>query len=416
MENTTNPTSDVTPPTATIKPQQPEAATGIDQPATPSQPDDPNFNLARSEVNAHVKEEMGEIILPSEFSPKPIEQERAERKLPYLGAVNSEELAADLIRDVRVLLAPKLGKVAGEIPMKDIADKLPYFDWRWDGVVPPARAQGDCGSCWAFVATEAFESRLIYNLNRFKLNSGKPDAFTQVTLCVQGVLNCVTNGNCGGGSYTDAFDHMVKQGARILQYDPTGGAFDDRKTLLGVKGPCTENDQRNRIKASAWDFVFIKDPLLAPRDSADILQMKVALLEHGPLAVLVRKDDNFKAYTGGVFNQHNERSVNHAVLLTGWDEERKAWIILNSSGREWGETCVDEAKLQDQFPGFWPRPLYRRHEKGCMYIAYGTSHIGTLAAWIEAPFSVQGNIIETLQNDRELAEKTGQSDPYVVTS
>jgi hypothetical protein len=79
-------------------------------------------------------------------------------------------------------------------------------------------------------------------------------------------------------------------------------------------------------------------------------------------------------------------NVNHAVLLTGWDDERKAWIILNSFGPKWGGSCVDLSKLDAIQSGLMlgiKSTLER--ERGCMYIAWGVSKIGKMAAWIEAP-------------------------------
>lgn len=414
---------------AAIPKEEAEAAAGLNQPELPNQPAVPDHSPAVEAAHKDVIDEFGEIKLPSPITPELIEMIRREKekglatfqkKLLSLEGQKRQALAQGQAYGIDLIEVAKLALAqpgASFVTSEEMLDRLAYFDWRWSGIVPPARNQGACGSCWAFVATEAFESRLMYNLNRFKPVSENDGAVTQTTLCVQGVLNCVSEGDCEGGSYTNAFDHMVKQGARILQFDPTGFAFDDRKTLLGEKGPCTEKNQRNRVRALAWDFAFETEPLLVPRDAADIRKMKVALLEHGPLAVLVRKDKNFEDYREqdypprGVFNKHNDGKVNHAVLLTGWDEERGAWIVLNTSGREWGGSCVDEAKVEAQFPMFLPNVRNRLlREKGCMYIAYDTSQIGMLATWIEAPFSVPKNIIETLRNDKELRRKTSRAE------
>jgi cathepsin L len=47
----------------------------------------------------------------------------------------------------------------------------------------------------------------------------------------------------------------------------------------------------------------------------------------------------FKAYASGVFNEHASGAVNHGVTLIGWDDRRSAWLIKNSCGADWGETC-----------------------------------------------------------------------------
>ena len=60
--------------------------------------------------------------------------------------------------------ARRTGKIANELDFRpatalmtpqDLPDKLDYRD---QGVVTPVKDQGDCGSCWAFSATESFES------------------------------------------------------------------------------------------------------------------------------------------------------------------------------------------------------------------------------------------------------------------
>jgi len=272
-----------------------------------------------------------------------------------------------------------------------LAPYLPYFDWRLAGIVPSARNQGKkCNSCWAFSATAAFESRLMYNMNRFKIGTAdKGLAATQVALSVQKVLDCVTDGDCTGGFHTTAFEYFMKHGARVLKVDEQGFSFDDRKELMGRKGPCTEKGRKG-LKAFAWDFV-LDVPDTIPARKAEILRMKQALLEHGPLVVLVRINDDFNQYKAehypkGVFNKDDKTPVNHAVVVVGWDDERRAWIILNSFGPKWGDSCVDAKKVEKLFPGAMANVQnHLRRERGCMYIRYGVSSVGKFAAWIEAP-------------------------------
>jgi cathepsin L len=106
-------------------------------------------------------------------------------------------------------------------------------------------------------------------------------------------------------------------------------------------------------RALAWGYVnepFDKMP------SAE--QLKSALIEHGPLAMPMWADHCFAVYKSGVFNGHNNKSLNHVVVLIGWDDDKQAWLIKNSWGKEWGE-------------------------EGFAWIQYESNNVGLFAAWIQ---------------------------------
>ncbi|MGH9803288.1 MAG: C1 family peptidase, partial [Blastocatellia bacterium] len=237
----------------------------------------------------------------------------------------------------------------------DLAPLLSSFDWRRHGVYLNVLDQGDCGSCWAFATTAAFWSNSILNYRRSNPEVKKVGADGQVLfdiadapmpppmMSAQPLLNCIakSKGDCSGGWHGSAFNHFVEFGA-ILS---------DREYAAKVK-PCEDRSGR---KAVTWDYVNYP-----PDKLPSVKQLKEALLEHGPLAVLIRIDEPLKAYKGGVFNEHNPGAVNHAVLMLGWDNSKKAWLIMNSWGRQWGED-------------------------GFMWIAWGSNNVGMYAAWIEVP-------------------------------
>ena len=67
--------------------------------------------------------------------------------------------------------------------------------------VTPVKDQGQCGSCWAFSATEAVESAWIL--------SGKPAA----VLAPEQTVDCdTTDGGCNGGDTVTAFAYMKTVG------------------------------------------------------------------------------------------------------------------------------------------------------------------------------------------------------------
>ena len=255
------------------------------------------------------------------------------------------------------------------------------FDWREAGVrVGPVMNQGEgCNTCWAFAAAEAAAASLDKNYwnasNRITINFNPsnpdeydgvvgPTAFWPDNPFVQDLINCMPIKRaevCDGGWHGAAFDFMVYRGGIPLTFHDGWSEKEARsgKTItykraykVGQKFACKPNS--GFIKANIWDYV--NSP---PDQLPTVEQLKTALVEHGPLVAPIYYDECLANYRGGVFNEQNNRMVNHVVLLLGWDDDRQAWLIKNSWGEEWGE-------------------------KGYGWIRYGSNNIGLFAAWIEA--------------------------------
>merc|ERR1712216_296533 len=75
------------------------------------------------------------------------------------------------------------------------------IDWRSKGVLTPVKDQQQCGSCWAFSATEQIETN-------WKMAGNK-----LVSLSPQQIVSCdKTDDGCNGGNTETAYKYVVKAG------------------------------------------------------------------------------------------------------------------------------------------------------------------------------------------------------------
>lgn len=78
--------------------------------------------------------------------------------------------------------------------------KNKILDWRLSGVVTPVKNQGACGSCWAFAATGALESRWAIKYTRLP------------NLSEQNLLDCSGSFDCSGGIVYFAYQYIQANG------------------------------------------------------------------------------------------------------------------------------------------------------------------------------------------------------------
>jgi C1A family cysteine protease len=195
------------------------------------------------------------------------------------------------------------------------------WDWRSHGGDVTIRRQGGCGSCWAFATVGALECNI-------KIKDGK-----EVDLSEQYLVSCNNYGySCSGGELIHKMH--VSPGAVMESCFPYTGTNASCKT--GCEHPYRIESYGNVAE--------------------NVDALKSAIYQYGPLAVCVAADSYFQAYTGGVFNRNSSGNVNHCVVLVGWDDSTKSWIMRNSWGSGWGEG-------------------------GYMRIAYGCNRIGSYSEY-----------------------------------
>lgn len=261
---------------------------------------------------------------------------------------------------------------------------LPRWDWRENGVsVGPVLNQGlKCNTCWAFTAIDAVTASFHksvsdeYNYNYHSLADGgslsisisAPRLFIEESRpSVQELLNCMpipAEKICQTGWHGKAFKFFVNQMGVPIEKLPMRITRDENGVVTKTPSPQPPIYAAGKkfecfpvmgfIKAYSWDYV--NSP---PDKLPTVKQLKTALVEHGPLAAPIVYDDCLGKYQGGIFNEKDMGTVNHVVLLIGWDDAKKAWLVKNSWGEKWGE-------------------------KGFAWIRYGSNNIGVFAAWIDA--------------------------------
>lgn len=180
------------------------------------------------------------------------------------------------------------------------------YDLKKLGYMTSIKNQGDCGSCWAFATAGMFESVI------------KKTFTVTENLSEQQLISCNSYGyGCDGGWFVP---ELYKDGA------VRETSFPYKQDDVDCKTGC-----RKYYHAAAARF-------LKADGIPSVTAIKNALYKYGAVAAAVYVDDRFQYYKSGVFNGKAAGDTNHAILITGWDDEKQAWRIKNSWGKEWGES------------------------------------------------------------------------------
>lgn len=231
-----------------------------------------------------------------------------------------------------------------KIPELNLACNTSFnaWDWRKRGKVTSVKLQ-KCGNCWAYASCAALESSWLIRNNQ------------TIDASEQYVVSNSNAGVCGNGYCSKALAFLVS----------TGTCTEAQAPDMGVNGTPNPN-MVTPYDGIAWDFVNLDNA-----GSPTVEQIKQALCEHGPVATWIDAGGTFGAYTGGVYNDTDDKepghkAAGHFVLIIGWDDAKQAWLIKNSWGTTWGDEC-----------GYGS-------ERGYMWIGYGIHSVGAWAMWIKA--------------------------------
>ncbi len=191
------------------------------------------------------------------------------------------------------------------------------FDWRSNSGnwVTPVRDQGSCGSCWAFSALAQVEA--WWNISNLKPGY-------DIDLSEQFLVSCSGAGDCeNGGLVSSALDFVRDTGVPSEKSLP----YQARTNV-----PCSSaaaDWAASAVTIPAWGYIT--------GGEAQVENIKTALLYH-PVSASFEVFADFYAYRSGVYEHvFGDAEGWHAVLIVGWNDDERCWIVKNSWGPEWGE-------------------------------------------------------------------------------
>ena len=216
------------------------------------------------------------------------------------------------VRDAKKLLGAKSDKVFHNVPVVDtVVEAIPdSFDARtqWpSGQIHPIRNQEQCGSCWAFGATEAFSDRQAISSNNT----------INVVLAPQDLVSCDNadgNQGCDGGYPIKAWQYMQATGVVSDECYPysSGGGVTGNCLLTAGATSCTAT------KGTGAATVY--KTLTAYQIAANnVAAMQTEIMTYGPIEVQFDVYQDFFSYTSGVYvHKSGALDGGHAVKMIGW--------------------------------------------------------------------------------------------------
>jgi C1A family cysteine protease len=213
---------------------------------------------------------------------------------------------------INTILSPRSGKQLPELNATKlhVGQYTPTKNWVTEKKVTPIRHQLSCGSCWAHCSLGEIESRLLIR--------GNP----AYSLSVQQLVDCDrTSYGCDGGFENAAMVYVFTNGG-VMQ--------EANYRYTGVRGTCRYSARTDNIKLPSRN---VYQPA-----STDPTAVYDFIYNHGP-STSAMDATLIQNYRGGIFNVPSSScpSINHCVMIVGYDSTQNYFLIKNSWGTSWGE-------------------------------------------------------------------------------
>ena len=225
---------------------------------------------------------------------------------------------------------------AGAFPNLDVVSSFPKMTGGFnvtgayklsdDGFLTDVKDQAQCGSCWAFAATEAIESA----------NAIAGHALT--VLSPQQIVSCQTaDWGCSGGWPSDAIAYVASAGGLSSETDYP------YTSMYGDTGVC-KNPLPAPASGAVTGWSYATPPCSQGMEACveDSETLANAVHSFGGIAIAIDAT-GFFSYTGGIMTSASCNSspnyLDHAVQVVGYDTTGATpyWIVRNSWATSWGE-------------------------------------------------------------------------------
>jgi C1A family cysteine protease len=239
------------------------------------------------------------------------------------------------------------------VPVATISDEMraavpTKLDWtETSGSVSAVKDQAQCGSCWAFSATEGIESGLYHTTGQ-----------TSPSLSAAQIVSCdKDDGGCNGGDLPTAFDYV--EGANGITTESDYPYSAGQK--IGISGSCKSSQITPAVTVT--DYKYAVSPCESGTcKNQDEDGLKAMLNTHGPLSICVNAED-WNSYSSGVASFKCSGAYNkldHCVQLVGYDTTASTpyWKVRNSWGTSWGEKGFIRLPMGENSCGIADEAMY----------------------------------------------------------
>jgi len=196
-----------------------------------------------------------------------------------------------------------------------LSDLPSYFSWRdMDGIDYTTSIKNalPCFSCEIYATIPAVETLVQYEVG-YPFGCDLSEA--HLLFYSGGVWDYSVN-------ISDALDYLVEYGV------PDEGCFPDPHRRENQPLDSLPGWENRTVKIQEWGFV-----------ENDEIEIKKALIEHGPLVMIINVYKDLLYHRGGIYRHRwGKLAGGHCVTIVGYDDSQQCWFVENHWGTDWGES------------------------------------------------------------------------------